>query len=195
MPKVSAAHRQGRREQILVAARRCFERRGFRATSMQELFHEAGMSSGAVYLHFPSKDDLIVAIAEDNMRDVLAMIHTLAEGGSPDSVGSVLAAAMGTLIAQNERDGVAGLAVHVWAEALTNPVVAERLRGLLDQLRQDLREIAGDGGYPDNQATATVLLAVLPGLILQLALFGPGSMDGVQDTLGELFAGRPVTRG
>jgi AcrR family transcriptional regulator len=188
VPKVSDAHRQARRDQILTAARRCFERRGFHATSMQEVFREAGMSSGAFYLHFPSKDDLIVAIAEDNLRDVLALVRTLAERHTSDTVGSVLAAAIGTVIRQNESDGVAGVAVHVWAEALINPVVAARLRDLLDELRQNVGEIATDAGYGDDAATATVFLALLPGLILQLALFGPGSMGGVENALSALFA-------
>src|ERR1700709_1034510 len=95
MPKVSDAHRQARRDQILTAAPRRFEPRRFHATSMQEVFREAGMSSGAFYLHFPSKDDLIVAIAEDNMRDVLALVRTLAERHTSDTVGSVLAAPTG----------------------------------------------------------------------------------------------------
>jgi TetR/AcrR family transcriptional regulator, transcriptional repressor of aconitase len=192
MPKVSAAHRQERRDQILNAARRCFRRRGFHATSMQDLFREAEMSSGAFYLHFPSKDELIVAIAEDNMHDVLVMIRTHAERQTSETVGSVLAAAIGTVIRQNERDGLAGLAVHVWAEALINPVVADRLRALLDQLRQDLNGIASKTGHGDQEAMATVFLALLPGLILQLALFGPGSMSGVEDALSELFAESPV---
>jgi TetR/AcrR family transcriptional regulator, transcriptional repressor of aconitase len=190
MPKVSDAHRQGRRDQILTAARRCFQKRGFHATSMQDLFREADMSSGAFYLHFPSKDELIVAIAEDNMHDVLVMIRTVTERHTSETVGSVLAAAIGTVIRQNERDRLAGLAVHVWAEALINPVVADRLRGLLEQLHQDLSEIASDIGHRDKEAMATVFLALLPGLILQLALFGPGSMDGVEDALSGLFAER-----
>ena len=43
MPKVSQQHRDARREQIMAAARRCFLRDGFHATSMQDLFAEAGL--------------------------------------------------------------------------------------------------------------------------------------------------------
>jgi len=67
MPKVTEQHREARRAQILNAARRCFVRQGFHETSMQELLAEAGLSSGAVYGYFSSKDELIVAIAEDNI--------------------------------------------------------------------------------------------------------------------------------
>ena len=53
MPKVSDAHRAARRRQILDAARRRFVRNGFHATSMQDIFAEAGLSAGAVYRYFP----------------------------------------------------------------------------------------------------------------------------------------------
>ena len=65
MPKVTQQYRDARRDQILGAARRCFLRDGFHSTSMQDLFAEAGLSAGAVYRYFASKDEVIVAIAEE----------------------------------------------------------------------------------------------------------------------------------
>src|SRR6516165_12628 len=75
VPKVSQQYRDARRDQILDAARRCFLRDGFHATSMQDLFAEASLSSGAFYRYFASKDDVIIAIAEDNMGGVLETIR------------------------------------------------------------------------------------------------------------------------
>ena len=82
MPKVTQQHRDARREQILAAARRCFLSDGFHATSMQDLFAASGLSSGAVYSYFASKDDVIVAIAEENMRGVTEMITAGSSGGT-----------------------------------------------------------------------------------------------------------------
>ena len=62
MPKVTAAHRESRREQILIAAWKCFSRNGFHSTSMADVIAEAGLSAGAVYLYFRSKDEIIVAV-------------------------------------------------------------------------------------------------------------------------------------
>ncbi|HEY9407971.1 MAG TPA: helix-turn-helix domain-containing protein, partial [Jiangellaceae bacterium] len=53
MPRVSEAHLAARRDQILQAAWTCFARDGFHATSMQDVFAEAGLSAGAVYRYFP----------------------------------------------------------------------------------------------------------------------------------------------
>src|SRR5688572_7394624 len=64
MPRVTAAHLAARRQQILDAAQACFLRNGFHATSMQEVIREAGLSVGAVYRYFPSKNALVMALAE-----------------------------------------------------------------------------------------------------------------------------------
>ena len=44
-PENTLEYRDARRDQILTAARRCFLRDGFHATSMQDLFAEAGLCS------------------------------------------------------------------------------------------------------------------------------------------------------
>src|SRR4051794_12312971 len=49
MPKVSVEHEQMRRQQILDAALTCFGRRGYHATSMEDIVREAGLSIGAIY--------------------------------------------------------------------------------------------------------------------------------------------------
>ena len=77
MPKVTEAHRESRREQILIAAWKCFSRKGFHSTSMADVIKEAGLSAGAVYLYFRSKDEIIVAVG----TQVFAGI----QGGCPSS--------------------------------------------------------------------------------------------------------------
>ena len=58
MPRVSEEYLEKRRQQICEAAERCFMKKGLQAT-MQEICSEAGLSAGAVYNLFPSKDDII----------------------------------------------------------------------------------------------------------------------------------------
>lgn len=51
-----------KRTQLIEAAMRLFANKGFHTTSIQEIVTESGMSKGAFYLHFSSKDELILAI-------------------------------------------------------------------------------------------------------------------------------------
>lgn len=53
-----------RKEQILDAAIQLFAKKGFHLTTMQEISEVAGISKGSVYLHFESKEQLIVSIYE-----------------------------------------------------------------------------------------------------------------------------------
>jgi TetR/AcrR family transcriptional regulator, transcriptional repressor of aconitase len=194
MPKVSQQHRDARRDQILSAARRCFLRDGFHATSMQDLFAEAGLSAGAVYLYFASKDDVILAIAEDNIREVLAMIHQVATAGPGRPVGEVIADALALVQAKNQADGVGGMAVLVWSEALRNPELAGRLQALLAGLHDDFTRLAADhqragdlpGGVPAG-AIGRLLVSVMAGYILQLTILGPDAVGAVGDAARALW--------
>src|SRR5829696_3923911 len=107
MPRVSAEH---------LAARRQFARDGFHATSMQHVIVEAGLSVGAVYRYFPSKSDLIVAIAQQMADGIAAQLTVIA--GDPDrSLTDVMEAAAGIVDANTGPDGVLPLVIQVWAEA------------------------------------------------------------------------------
>ncbi|AYA77646.1 TetR/AcrR family transcriptional regulator [Bacillus sp. Y1] len=48
--------------QIIEVSMRLFASKGFSTTSIQEIATESGISKGAFYLHFKSKDDLLLAI-------------------------------------------------------------------------------------------------------------------------------------
>src|SRR5215472_2739698 len=84
MPRVSDEYLEQRRQQILDAARRCFARQGFYETSMQDVFREAGLSAGAVYRYFKSKDELVQAISATVLDRMAAAIDgALAEEPVP----------------------------------------------------------------------------------------------------------------
>jgi AcrR family transcriptional regulator len=194
MPKVTHQYRDARRDQILSAARRCFLRDGFHATSMQDLFAEAGLSSGAVYRYFASKDDMIIAIAEENVSDFVAMIHDAASSQAGRPVGTVLADIFNILLAKDAQNGVAGLALLAWAETLRNPVLASRFADLFVQMRADLTEVVrkhqSDGNLPPQvsaDALATVFISIVPGYILQLATLGSAAVDGVPAAVEALW--------
>ncbi|MFP5106132.1 TetR/AcrR family transcriptional regulator [Neobacillus sp. C211] len=49
---------------IIKSGMKLFAQKGFSSTSIQEIATESGISKGAFYLHFKSKDDLLLAILE-----------------------------------------------------------------------------------------------------------------------------------
>ncbi|MFN2560393.1 MAG: TetR/AcrR family transcriptional regulator [Jatrophihabitans sp.] len=177
------------------AARRCFARNGFHETSMQDLFAESGLSAGAVYRYFPSKDEVILAIADENMSEVSALIRSLVSNPGGGTLGETLATVLELISENNERDDLGSIALMVWAEAVRNPAIAERFAVLLAQMRTDLagavarRAVTDQSAGVPADALAGLLLAIVPGYILQLTLIGHGSVAGVPDAARALLRG------
>src|SRR3712207_9349329 len=77
MPRVTDEHRLARREQILDAATATFAAQGFQATGMAEIIAASGLSAGAVYRYFTSKDQLIEAIVDRVLDEAAGRIEQL----------------------------------------------------------------------------------------------------------------------
>lgn len=192
MPKVSQAHRDARRAQILDAARRCFLRNGFHATSMQDLFAESGMSAGAVYLYFASKEEVILAIAEENLRAVVATIHGLARDRGQDGLGTAICEVLDVVRKKHADDQLGGIAVLVWSEALRNPALAKRFEESLQQMRADLADLVREHQPATPRDTtpeelAGLFMSIISGYIMQLSLFGPRVVAGVPRSVQALW--------
>ena len=63
MPKISEERKTKRREQILEGARRCFAEHGYEGATVAKLEREIGLSRGAIFNYFPSKEDLFIELA------------------------------------------------------------------------------------------------------------------------------------
>lgn len=185
MPRVTDTYRDSRRRQIIDSARESFQERGFHATSMQDLFAASGLTAGAVYSYFKSKDDLIVAIAEDNMREVLARFGEVASHNKRENATDLLADALDVIRKQHQENQFAHVAVQVWAEALRNERVRSQLSALLATLATDLQSALRASGCvrADVEGLAGALLAIIPGYILQLTVRGDSAVKLVPDAI------------
>ncbi|MGA8303150.1 MAG: TetR/AcrR family transcriptional regulator [Thermoplasmata archaeon] len=81
MPKVVAGYKTQARARIIAAASTVFRRKGFRNTTMDDIAREIGVSKGALYLYFATKNDLLGAIQAKSRRTVLQKWERLLEEG------------------------------------------------------------------------------------------------------------------
>ncbi|WP_117212733.1 TetR/AcrR family transcriptional regulator [Allorhizocola rhizosphaerae] len=179
MPRVSQEHLAARRQHILDAGRRCFTRNGFHATSMQDVIAEAGVSVGAFYRYFKSKEELIEAIAEDAVGRITDVIKPVAMAEPAPSVPDALRMILGKADQHLTRDGMFAMGIQVWAESLRSQQHAALIKRVYRQvtaLYERIAERARDAGHlpPDTDpaAVATVLFGLLPGYGLQRVLMG-----------------------
>jgi AcrR family transcriptional regulator len=194
MPKVSQEYLDARRAEILTAARRCFVRDGFHETSMQDLLAEAGVSSGSVYRYFSGKQDMIIAIAEENLAEVVHEARRQAERRPAAGAGEAIADLFEVIRAKHAENGFAAIALLTWSESLRNPTLAERLKTALTEATADLAAIVREhqdfGHLPPDATTdslAQLITSTVPGYILQLATLGADAVDGLPQAARALW--------
>jgi AcrR family transcriptional regulator len=139
MARVTEAHVEARRNQILDAAWSCFAKRGYHQTTMQDIATDAGISAGAIYRYYASKEAVLAAITERNTEryaELLADIRS--ESKTPmdvlDAIGqTMLATFEDPLFETNTR-----LDIEIRPETLRNDVLRERARSQLEFWRKSL---------------------------------------------------------
>jgi len=181
MPKVTEEHRIARREQILRAAWRCVARDGFHKTTMADVIGESGLSAGAVYGYFKSKNQIITAIADRSIGTVDQVFREmLADGRSPEPA-DVLQAALEQLleVADQQEGDLTLIAVQAWGEAVRGGEIHDLVQPRIAELRDHWVEVArrrqAAGKLPadaDPEQVGRALLGLLPGFILQRLLLG-----------------------
>lgn len=176
MPKVSEEHREGRRQQILAAASRCFAREGLRRTSMQDIISESGLSAGAIYGYFKGKEEIFEALANlRHAREAEVFGEVVSSAGLTEALARLSRSFIGGLDDREQRlERV--VSIDLWAESLRNPRLMEIVRRGVDQPRgvfieiisaaQERGELA-DG--LDPEALARIVIAAFHGLVLQQA--------------------------
>src|SRR5918999_5038222 len=86
-PRSPAANEQlgaESRSRITAHALRLFAEHGYDRTTVKMIADAAGISQGLIYAHFATKDDLLVAIFEQSMRDIQESFAAAGEGGDPE---------------------------------------------------------------------------------------------------------------
>lgn len=202
MARVSQEHLDARRRQILDGAARCFARNGFHATSMQDILREAGLSAGAVYRYFRSKEELIAAIAAEAFAGIRAAFEAAARTTPPPTPDVLLGRVLRTMLEEQvpggDRQAFARLVVQVWTETLRNEQLAVTLDEGYSGMRLAWAKLVD--AYRDNglmsadvpaDHVARTLIATAQGFIAQQALFGDVQVEVLEDGLRALMSMNP----
>ncbi|MBR0831901.1 TetR/AcrR family transcriptional regulator [Bradyrhizobium manausense] len=174
MPKISDQKREDRRQQILEAALACFSEDGFHQTGMSDIVKRSGLSHGAVYLYFQSKDDLIEALADDRHRRE-AVLNSVAQG-SGDAIEGLhaLVRVYAQWLTDPAGEARRRVGIHGWAEALRNHRVRSSVVEGIDMPRALIATLVERGQHDGlikrdlgADAIARVLIATFQGFVLQ----------------------------
>ena len=193
MPRVKSERKAARRAQIIAAARACFARTGFDKTTLQDVFAQAGLSAGCIYNYFNSKDQLMLAVAQERHEDELRMIGDGLETKDPINDLRQLAKKFTDEYLTPESADKRRIALQTWSEALVNPSILASVQEGLEQPRAQLAHLIRRAQAAkqitsklDAGAIALTLIAMLHGSMLQ-KLWKPETDGGAQFAVLEYF--------
>ena len=202
MPKVTEAHVEARRAQIIQAACKCFSDKGFHQTTVRDICREAGLSAGAVYGYFKSKEAIVEAMAEMGRQSTRALLSP-ADPDEPAHVSliGVLNKALRLLDAEISRESTR-LDVRMWGEALHNPqllgLFLEALANVKAPLEESVRRGQAEGDIDpelDPEAAARVLAAICLGVEVHKATEPDADFSHCPAVVAALLDGSFSTRG
>ena len=193
MPRIAKEVMEERRAQILSAARRVFAEKGLSKVTLRDVFREAGLSAGAVYNYFQSKDDLILGVTEAGMAEALASFGGAAGGeGDLDGIIKTFFEALAAM----DSAAAPRVDVMIAAEALSNPdvhraVVKNRaaVKAALVRLIERRQAARGDWAGHAAPALADFLYATYQGLIVSVALGEKPDIAGIGKVLKDMRFG------
>lgn len=177
-PKTQARAR-AQRDQLLQAARALVAEGGFATASIQAVATRAGIATGSVYRHFPSKAELFVEVFTNASAHEVQTMARAAEGHS--TATEALQAAVRTWASRALEAPT--LAYALIAEPVLPQVEAARLRfrrAYVDVLRTILRR--GCEGAEFSLPNVDVAAAAIVGALAE-ALVGPLSLGDNQNSL------------
>ncbi|SNY59032.1 TetR/AcrR family transcriptional regulator [Paractinoplanes atraurantiacus] len=161
MPRVSQAHLDARRQQIVDAARARFAGHGFAHTSMADIIAESGLSNGAVYRYFASRDEIVIAVCEQGTEALPRALTAEAVAGFLEHVRS------------RARDtDHAKLVAQIYAEAAVSPQLAAVVQRQLAAMRAAIAELVPDSRRPQARQIAEGVVALCVSYSQQLAVRG-----------------------
>ncbi|WP_186403867.1 TetR/AcrR family transcriptional regulator [[Actinomadura] parvosata] len=193
MPRVSAEHLEARRRQIMAAVRRCVGRKGFDSVSVQDVLDESGLSAGAVYRYFSSREELVIAVADDILSSVrLTFEQSLARRPLPP-LSDLVAEVFTQESPMDATPESSRLMLRFWAAAADQEALGKRLADMLAEVRvlfadivrtyQEHGEIARDA---DPIAVADVLIGAVHGFVVRSAFTEDASIDALRHGLRAL---------
>lgn len=192
MPKVSDAYRTARRDEIIVAALRCFAAKGYQRTSMADIIDESGLSAGAIYGHFTGKKELFAAVAGRVLDARRGELQARRADAGPLPPGQIIA----TLVSGMRNEPFGGVIVQLWAEAAVDAEIRELVRGVFTRLRETVRAglvewAAAEPGRIDGDPElwadrlAPIVLGLGPGFMVQRAIIDDFDEDAYLSALPE----------
>ena len=196
-----AERRDQQIQRILEAAQACFVRSGFQGASMQQICAECGMSPGALYRYFPSKEAIVAAICEADREDDMTCFGAFRNATS--ALDGLVEGAMAH-ITHTHKKGSAALFAEMRSESNRNATIRDtvdshkqEVAGMIAPLIEGAMERGEIDPPVDPQTLMAVLMSVGEGIAINDLPARGIPLDQIEAALRAMLVGmlRPTDKG
>lgn len=174
MPRIAPEARHERRQALIDAAWRCAASRRFGELTVDDVCAAAGVSKGAFYGYFDSKQDLLVALLEQDADELDRLLDELDTAHL--AYVERLRRFTRAMLELGDQQARVQVRADLWADILTDTAMRTRFSETIQRRRAVLRRwleagvAAGELVDVPTNAVASILLALGDGLLLHAGL-------------------------
>lgn len=174
---------------LLRAGADVFVRRGYHQTRVDDVVEEAGVSHGAFYRYFDSKDDLAHVVAFRAMQGLSQALLDIPDAFPGDGEDSRHTALRTWLRRYNQANAAATTMIRVWLDATRqDPALRSESAAVIDWGRRRLADFLRPRGFGDPDLDAVIMVALLSAFGAQER--APASVDSAAAIIERGFLGR-----
>jgi TetR/AcrR family fatty acid metabolism transcriptional regulator len=192
----STAKKKGspnKRDRILRAAIKVFAKNGFYATRVSEIAKAAGVADGTIYLYFKNKDDVLITIFEDGIKQLLVILREVAASNDPfdKRITRIIELQLGLL--EDQRDLAEVITVNLrQSSSLLKQYATPLFMEYIDVIAGLVREGQKEGAFRKDinpRVVARSLFGALDAILLTWALgeADPASLRKAASHCASLF--------
>ena len=179
-PNAKAAAKQASHERIVAVAARAIRKTGYDGTGVADIMKQAGLTHGAFYAHFASRDAMLAEAADRaGAESVAAAADVVAQAPPAQALAALLRAYLSkSHVAHPERGcPVAALGSEMPRQAPeVRRAATRRIKEMVDLVARQ----SPDWGQPGAHEQALVTVATMVGaLMLARAVDEPGLSDAL----------------
>lgn len=179
---------------IVISAMACIEQNGIEATTLKEVARLAGVTQGTVYYHFKTKEDLLLAVVQQTIDDLLENLTAIWDNTGDLQTKIVLALTATrdkyTKNASFQRlfHSVAYLALHNARAAGVLRRQLEKVVGVVEKFcRRAMEETGTTDGAITPEQLGRIIIAFVSGLSLQSVIHRDLDVAGTYESFIKLI--------
>ncbi|WP_243371113.1 TetR/AcrR family transcriptional regulator [Geotalea sp. SG265] len=133
------------RENIINGAFTLFKKKGFAATSINDLMAASGLKKGTIYFHFTGKEEIALLVLQRAREELMAFLETAVIGGTPAEAMEKYFA--GTIDVHHRHEFIGGCIFGNAALEMadSNPVLASFINLVFEDWAMKIQQIIAKG--------------------------------------------------